>query len=274
MKKNILILTFCLSLFVTTEAFANALVDAAAKGNISAVKNFLDNRGYGINTTDKNRKTALMAAIQHKRGRMVEFLLSRKSNVNAKDKGGNTALTYAARLMDFDRNTSPSHIMHLLLRRGASVNVLNNRGNTILLEICGVKFTNLHNAKFLLESGINVNAKNHNGTTALDYAVMWGNPKLVELLVQFNAHIDARDKRGYTPLLSVLARFADLEAASPGQFMGNSNVDPKALAKIVRIFLDNGADANIMGRGDTPLKLAKRSRNADMIRLVKRYGAQ
>jgi ankyrin repeat protein len=55
-------------------------------------------------------------------------------------------------------------------------------------------------ALLLLEKGADVNASEH-GTTILMRAVVQGNPKMVQLLLRYEADANATDNKGLTPLM-------------------------------------------------------------------------
>ncbi len=275
--KNLRIITLCLclSLSFVVDVHANALVEAARKGDLAAVKDFLDNRGYEIDTTDDKGNNALMQAVRTRNMHVVNFLLSRGININAKNKYGTTALGFAAQGAMYDTNYNPAQVVRILIEKGADINAVNKNGETILQEICSVKFINTASVRLLLEHGAKVNVKNNLGQTPLGYAVMWGNARLARLLVEYGADVDVKGTNGYTPLLSALSRFADLETAPEGTFMGNSNLSSEDNTKMAELFLEKGADVNAKSDdGQTPLSLAQKSKNAVMIQLVKRYGAK
>ena len=55
-------------------------------------------------------------------------------------------------------------------------------------------------AKILLQQGVNVNASNKDGQTALHLAVGRGNVELVKLLIEAKADVNAKDKSGMSVL--------------------------------------------------------------------------
>ena len=63
------------------------------------VEHLLD-KGFNINSRNKNGQTALMKAIEWKNIRVVKYLIERGADVNIEDNDGYTALNYAYR--DFD----------------------------------------------------------------------------------------------------------------------------------------------------------------------------
>jgi hypothetical protein len=79
---------------------------------------------------------------------------------------------------------------------------------------------NLELVKILLEKGVNVNAENDHGLTALMTASAQGHVEVAQLLVDRDADVDARDSAGETALMY---------AASKGFF------------EVVKLLVENGA---------------------------------
>ena len=104
-----------------------------------------------------------------------------------------------------------------------------------------------------LAQGVNVNAIDADGMTALHWAADRGDPQTVQLLLGAGADVAARDYRGRTPLH--YAAVADN-------------------AEAIRALLDHGAPVNAAdGHGDTPLHQAARRFKADAIGLLLAAGA-
>ncbi len=66
--------------------------------------------------------------------------------------------------------------------------------------INGVKNKNLPAVEALLNKGENVNGANAQGNTALHYAVATNNADMVKLLLKYNADMNAKNNKGWSPL--------------------------------------------------------------------------
>jgi uncharacterized protein YoaH (UPF0181 family) len=53
--------------------------------------------------------------------------------------------------------------------------------------------------KMLMEKGVDVNAANDQGQTAMHFAALTGREKVIEFLYENGAKLDVKDKRGRTP---------------------------------------------------------------------------
>ena len=105
----------------------------------------------------------------------------------------------------------------------------------------------------LLARGLDVNATDQHGRTALMEAVYGGHTETVEALLKLGATVNAKDESGWTPLM---------EAAS------------KSRCCAVRTLLAYGADVNAACKnGWTALKVTPRA-DTEIIRMLKRAGAK
>jgi hypothetical protein len=95
--------------------------EAAALGNIEAVKQFLDS-GTDVNAKDKTGGTPLHRAAYYGHKEIAELLISKGADVKAKNYGGYTPLHYAP----------TKEIVELLIAKGADVNAKTKRGDTPL----------------------------------------------------------------------------------------------------------------------------------------------
>jgi ankyrin repeat protein/mono/diheme cytochrome c family protein len=113
------------------------------------------------------------------------------------------------------------------------INTKDPGGSTPLHHAAG--YGDLETIKLLIDNGADVNAKNRRGSTPLLWAI--DNEAKVRLLLSRGANVNARQVEGRTPLY---------QAAS----LGNATA-------VVRLLLDNGADPNLaMANGRTPLMAA------------------
>jgi len=192
--------------------------------------------------------SALMQAANRKGGAaVVRELLAKGADVHTGDSVGFTALHGAAAVGDVETMT-------LLIEKGADVNApsMANLGFTPLINAVMSRETTA--VKLLLSKGAKVNAatatdkppmvKNGKidlgGETALHFAVPYGPPELVKVLLDAGADVNAKNIQGMTPLMWAVAS----DYQNP---------------EIIRMLLARGADPKIKSRdGQTALDLAKR----------------
>jgi ankyrin repeat protein len=148
---------------------------------------------------------------------LAKYLLARGADVDARTKKGwqdgwrggfgtnATPFLLAAKGADHE-------MMRLLVANGANPRVTNVTGATALMLAAGVDLWNpgedsgtkdetVKSVTFALELGIDVNAANQNGETALHGAAFKGVNPVVEMLVERGARLDTKSKQGRTPLM-------------------------------------------------------------------------
>jgi ankyrin repeat protein len=119
--------------------------------------------------------------------------------------------------------------------------------------IQAVKTRNADVVRALLDQGASVNAKDKNGTTALDSAAIKGKVDVVRLLLDRGADVSAKNNFGWTPLICAVM-FGKVD--------------------IARLLLDKGAGVNAKdNNGFTALRWAAREGHADIARLLLNKGA-
>src|SRR6185295_13457244 len=159
---------------------------------------------------------------------LIKLLLDKGANVNAQlekqqpyraklDRGqdsmlttGSTALLRAAKAADLPA-------MRLLLAKGADAKLATRAGINPLMAAAGLgskeedatgRFKTEAEAieaiQLCLDAGVDVNAANGQGQTALHAAALKGYDKIVEFLAGHGANLTAKDKQGKTPLDAAL----------------------------------------------------------------------
>ena len=124
--KHLLLITIAAVLLVgcgNPEA-DRALLDAAEKGNIEAVKQHLA-AGADVNAKDQRRWTPLHHAAYEGHKEIAELLIAEGADMNAKDKLGDTPLQVAA-------YQDHKEIAELFIANGADVNAKSDNGRTPL----------------------------------------------------------------------------------------------------------------------------------------------
>lgn len=151
-------------------------------GDIKALEAYL----YSNTQTNLTsaQELALLAAAESKQFPILNFLLGKGANVDARDLSGETGLMKSA-----ERNDCES--VQLFLSHGANLELQDNRGQTALLFAAANGCLEI--AKLLVGHGANVNAAAYNGDTALMKASCKENFALLKYLCDQKADIHAVD---------------------------------------------------------------------------------
>ena len=271
---------------------------AAYLGDYDAVRSHLDNdaslvnSGYlqtvmlpaGAPVTFEHRETAwatpLCYAVMGRNLAVIELLISR----------GATIAPYSEHLLDYAVVVERVDIAKLLLENGADaskaprilddnfemvrlfkthgvapadINVQNHMGWPPLVIACrGDKGEHPLEIQTLLALGADIDVRNHKGKTALHYAAKAGFLKVINLLIEKGATIDAPDKNGETPLFDAIR---------------STIKDGEKQRASLEALLVKGANPNATNhKGLTPLQVAQRMRRAEaekVIELLQAYDA-
>ena len=171
-----------------------ALHWAAYQGNHKLVK-LIISKCKNKTSRDKEGRTPLHLALSHDNLRVMNFILKEldRNEIDSEDNRGMTALGWSVYYERID------HI-NLLLRHGASVNVMDHEGRGILHWTSQNKDPTI--IKLLLAEGYGeINFKDKDGRTLLHLAVGQGNMSIIEYLLSLkNVLINQEDNMKRTPL--------------------------------------------------------------------------
>lgn len=220
------------------QAISEALIGATSSGNIETMQALLD-RGADVNVRGEKSVTPLMIAVS-----LSPLVLDVENYGNIRVRGG-----------EFSAGGGVGQAVRLLLDKGASVNVADGEGATVLIWTAShIKTAGLDTLRIILDSHAEVNARGAAGQTALELATDRNAPEAVSLLLERGADANVRDNASKTPLII---------AGSHG------------FADILSILLHSGVDIDHQDEdGDTALILAAAHNQLDAVRLLLKNGAR
>lgn len=154
----------------------------------------MQTKGFDADATDGSGWTPLMMACSRKDAeQIVDLLLSKDADVNAKNNNGQTALHFCASKANLD-------IARTLLAQKppASARIKDSRGQLPLHRAAAVG--NVPMMKALLGAKSPLNATDMDGMTALHHAMSEGHGDAALLLLTKGAEYDKKDKDEHVPL--------------------------------------------------------------------------
>ena len=204
-----LILAKAKSLGVKDEVIRVSLHWAVVSNQLEMARYLLDE---GANVEGNDKYAGYTPLMETSMFEMVELLVGRGANVNARNKMNSTPLYKAIFNYQGANNKEKDcdKILNLLLEKGANVDVQDNNGITPLMGAV----QKMSPTKILVEKGANLNIQNKNGETALMYAVKGGLLRVLivvpvigsytdaaKLLISKGADVNLQDKWGKTALM-------------------------------------------------------------------------
>lgn len=140
------------------------LIDAIENNDLAAVTAFLD-RHPAFADQIYSGETALGKAAANGKKDIVELLLTRGAQADARDQNKRTPLIIAA-------DKGQTKIAALLLEHGAQIDAAEQGGDTALMRAAQQGYTKI--VELLLEKGADTSIKNSRGQTALTLGKTWG----------------------------------------------------------------------------------------------------
>jgi len=178
---------------LSNEALITALFSAVTDGDLKMVKHLLDQKNITANSVAVN--TAFLKATKHDHYDIVEVLTRYVLDINVMDAQGWNALNYAV-------SNKSSKIVLLLIRKGVEVNSLTPSGFSAL-HIAATHDA-VDCAALLLDHGIDIDARDIDGMTPLMASIDAGEyilgPNVARVLIERGADLNIKDNEGETIL--------------------------------------------------------------------------
>ncbi|KAI9671170.1 MAG: hypothetical protein M1817_003677 [Caeruleum heppii] len=242
-----------------------AFTAAAGQGDMAIVQLLLRHTDQSMNEAESG---ALRAAAYCGKTDMVEFLLSRGFDMEARDPWGNTPL-----LATCGADHPSAEVVSLLLKNGADIEAKNAEGQGPLHQAAWR--SELPLIQTLLTNGADVMTRNDKGRTPLiTYAEnIWRNTNAVgyennlraegiKLLLDTDADPNAKDHKGRTALHELVSHTTGRRG------------EPR-IVEATQSLLMAGADVNVRdAEGMRALGIARREPHPDLPRLLLEFGAE
>jgi ankyrin repeat protein len=173
--------------------------------------------------------TPLHYAVKQNNSKITQLLCQANARLNFQTNEGLTPLHYACK-------NGNLNIAMTLINKKAKIDLLDNHNNTPIMYSVRSRDGLF---KYLLKMGADIKRRNDRGETLLHLACEAGNLEIVVLLLNNNLNVNDVDRKGQTPLHSVLN--------------GNKSTDRK---DIIRLLLEYKINVEIRSKeGKTGLQL-------------------
>ncbi len=182
---------------------STTLMFAAAAGRLDVVRYLID-AGVSLRARNDSQWTAIHNAAERGHAEIIDILVENGADVNAKTNGGWNAVAWAT-------IRGNREVIEHLVAHGAEIDAPGDNGLTPLVR--AFRDGNAEVATILLENGADVNRRDTDWErTALHGAAVNGQTELAELALEYGIDIDAVDAAGMTAL-EYAARYGHREVA-------------------------------------------------------------
>lgn len=216
------------------------------------VLDFFIERGVNINQVDQDGNTAFLNAVRNNNEPVIKKLINAVSNINHTNAAGHSALTYA-----IQRNAVET--ADLLLANGASMDVLDAKGNSLAYHIFRSFNTGSQQAfetfvKKAQKQGLDFSAAFENGNNLVHVAVDKNSTYLLERALATGADINYKNEEGLTPL-----HLAAMKATDPSllDFLLKKGADRSILTDFEESAYDLARENEILNQKGVKLDFLK-----------------
>ena len=225
---------------VAGEGGFTCLMRASLNGHTETVRYLLSLPEMDVTQADNNGNTALHMAASWKHAEVVQVLIDAGADVDNRNSDMQTPLHLASSEGTLD-------VVKLLVRAGAGVCVADEEGNTCLMFASREGHTEI--VRYLLSlPEMDVTQADSGGDTAWEWAQMWDQVEILQVLIDAGADLD---KRGGTEMTLLLC------ASSDGQL------------DVVKLLVSSGASVCITDDiGATCVMIASREGHTEIVRYL------
>jgi ankyrin repeat protein len=164
----------------------NTLLHSAAINGALPIIEYLLSKGVDINSTNTTLSTPLHVAIANKQDGAAKLLIEKGADVSKKDSRGNTPLHAVV-------YSNQKEIAELLITKGAELESRNQQNYTPLSALTR-STKSFEVAEVFVRRGANINAPWTDGATPLNYAAMYSDNRVVDLLLDNKADFDTTEE--------------------------------------------------------------------------------
>lgn len=225
-------------------------------------------------TYSKDGKSLLMIAIENDSHNVLDMILVRGAYLEEEIEDGRTPIFYVR----------SSEALNKLVIAGADINKLDNKKESVISYF--IKNKPFEYSEYLVIAGANLDVENDEGWTPIFDAVVSGNIKLVELMLERGGDFKKEDVYGNIPIFytnneDMLLKLLEIKDYNLNmRNKKNENIFGEIYLRavengyvnVVKKLFELGINPYYMSYGDSAISIAKEKNNLEMIELLKSKG--
>ena len=225
-------------------------------------------------TYSKDEKSLLMIAIENDSHNVLDMILVRGAYLEEEIEDGRTPIFYVR----------SSEALNKLVIAGADINKLDNKKESVISYF--IKNKPFEYSEYLVIAGANLDVENDEGWTPIFDAVVSGNIKLVELMLERGGDFKKEDIYGNIPIFytndeNMLLKLLEIKDYNLNmRNRKNENIFGEIYLRavdngyinVVKKLFELGVNPYYMSYGDSAISIAKEKNNLEMIGLLQSKG--
>lgn len=225
-------------------------------------------------TYSKDRKSLLMIAIENDSHNVLDMILIRGAYLEEEIEDGRTPIFYVR----------SSEALNKLVIAGADINKLDNKKESVISYF--IKNKPFEYSEYLVLAGANLDIETSEGWTPIFDAVVSGNIKLVELMLERGGDFKKEDIYGNIPIFytndeNMLLKLLEIKDYNLNmRNRKNENIFceiylravDNGYVNVVKKLFELGVNPYYMSYGDSAISIAKEKNNLEMIELLQSKG--
>lgn len=225
-------------------------------------------------TYSKDGKSLLMIAIENDSHNVLDMILVRGAYLEEEIEDGRTPIFYVR----------SSEALNKLVIAGADINKLDNKKESVISYF--IKNKPFEYSEYLVIAGANLDVENDEGWTPIFDAIVSGNIKLVELMLERGGDFKKEDVYGNIPIFytnneDMLLKLLEIKDYNLNmRNKKNENIFGEIYLRavengyvnVVKKLFELGVNPYYMSYGDSAISIAKEKNNLEMIELLKSKG--
>ena len=225
-------------------------------------------------TYSKDGKSLLMIAIENDSHNVLDMILVRGAYLEEEIEDGRTPIFYVR----------SSEVLNKLVIAGADINKLDNKKESVISYF--IKNKPFEYSEYLVIAGANLDVENDEGWTPIFDAVVSGNIKLVELMLERGGDFKKEDIYGNIPIFytnneDMLLKLLEIKDYNLNmRNKKNENIFGEIYLRavdngyvnVVKKLFELGVNPYYMSYGDSAISIAKEKNNLEMIGLLQSKG--